>query len=320
MRVLSYHAGTIDVLDAIQSPQDEGFVWIDVEREEPADWSRQLAESIGVTIHEDHLSDTRNATHPSHYDGGAEDYDVLIFHGLGGNVGGLEANTMPVVFLIMQNALVTVRSTQNVSADNVARKHRERTLRLPTRPTGLLHQILDAMIDRFLALREPMTRQLEEWQRALLDPQDPFSDWMMLLAEKNRLRRLVGICEDQEQALVAFRGNAKIDFDEFLSVRFNDLIEHVQRVLSHAEHKQAEIDSLVQLHFSAVAHRTNEVMRVLTVLTAIFLPLTLIAGIFGMNFDYMPELKFRYGYFVVLSGMALSGVGLFVYFRRRNWL
>ena len=76
----------------------------------------------------------------------------------------------------------------------------------------------------------------------------------------------------------------------------------------------------MQVNFSAVAHRTNEVMRMLTVVSAIFLPLTLVAGIFGMNFEYMPELKWKYAYFVVLSVMVLAGCVLLWLFRRRRWL
>jgi len=73
------------------------------------------------------------------------------------------------------------------------------------------------------------------------------------------------------------------------------------------------------LHFSAVAHRTNEIMRVLTVLSAIFLPLGLVAGIFGMNFEYMPELKMHNAYFFALGGMVTLAVVLLIIFRVKRW-
>ncbi|HSH28987.1 MAG TPA: CorA family divalent cation transporter, partial [Thiohalobacter sp.] len=81
-----------------------------------------------------------------------------------------------------------------------------------------------------------------------------------------------------------------------------------------------EVEALVQLHFSAVAHRTNEIVRVLTVISAIFLPLTVIVGVFGMNFDYMPELAWRYSYFIVLGAMAALAIGLLALFRVKKWI
>lgn len=103
-------------------------------------------------------------------------------------------------------------------------------------------------------------------------------------------------------------------------MRFNDLVEHVQRVQKFAIDQKHEAEALVQMHFSAVAHRTNEIMRVLTVLSAIFLPLSFLAGIFGMNFEYMPELKIHYAYYFALGGMLSIAIALLVLFRKKRWI
>jgi magnesium transporter len=71
---------------------------------------------------------------------------------------------------------------------------------------------------------------------------------------------------------------------------------------------------------SVMSNRTNDVMRVLTVVTTIFIPLTFVVGVYGMNFDYMPELRWRHGYFIVIGAMAALGLGLMLYFRLRGWL
>ena len=110
------------------------------------------------------------------------------------------------------------------------------------------------------------------------------------------------------------------EFDDHMAVRYNDLVEHVQRVLKFSAYQKQESEALVQMHFSAVAHRTNEIMRILTLLSAIFLPLGLVAGIFGMNFEYMPELKMRYAYFFVLGGMVSLAAVLLILFRIKRWL
>jgi magnesium transporter len=80
------------------------------------------------------------------------------------------------------------------------------------------------------------------------------------------------------------------------------------------------IGGMVDLYLSSVSNRMNEVMKVLTIIATLFIPLTFIAGIYGMNFDYMPELDWRYGYPAVLAVMALVVVAMLYYFRRRDWL
>lgn len=100
----------------------------------------------------------------------------------------------------------------------------------------------------------------------------------------------------------------------------NGLAELCRCIIRFASDQQREVESLVQLHFSAVAHRTNEIIRVLTVLSAIFLPLTFIAGVFGMDFRYTPELGMRYADFITLGVMAAPALGLPQLFRYKRWL
>jgi len=206
-----------------------------------------------------------------------------------------------------------------VSVPAVARRLAERTSRIPRRPAGLLHLFLNAIIDRFLELRDPLARQMETWQDTLLDPMHPFDDWLELMRHKKDLRRLENLSEEQLDALRQWK-EAAGELDDSLAVRFTDLAEHVHRVMSHAVHLQSEIDSLVQIHFAAVSHRTNEVMRVLTVLTAVFLPLTLIVGIFGMNFENMPELKLPWAYYATLAAMVTVALLMLAWFRRKRWI
>ena len=127
------------------------------------------------------------------------------------------------------------------------------------------------------------------------------------------------VFEEQEEAIQFWREDTDIQIDDHLAVRLNDLIEHIRRVTRFTADQQHEVDSLINLHFSAVAHRTNEIMRVLTVLSAIFLPLSLVAGIFGMNFENMPELHYQNAYFFALGGMVFLAVGLLVVFKVKRW-
>jgi len=103
-------------------------------------------------------------------------------------------------------------------------------------------------------------------------------------------------------------------------VRSRDVLEHVERVLHHVQRLEQNAETAVQMHFNAQSHRTNEIMRTLTVLTAIFLPLNLIAGIFGMNFEFIPLLHRSNGFWLAMISMALTAGGLGLYFWRKRFL
>ncbi len=245
---------------------------------------------------------------------------MLIFRGLAPEIAEESFTSRPTTFFLFDRLLVTVRPPDSRSITAVKTRMLMNEGRIPQTPVGLLHIILNTMIDRFLAIREPLAQQLVDWSRDLLDPSHPFNDWLALMHHRSQLRVLELLCEGQEDAVSLWRENTDIAMSEHLSIRINDLVEHIRRVQNFATHQGTEVESLVQMHFSAVAHRTNEIVRVLTVLSAIFLPLTLVAGIFGMNFENMPELKLHYAYFVALGGMAGLAIGLLILFRVRHWI
>ena len=96
--------------------------------------------------------------------------------------------------------------------------------------------------------------------------------------------------------------------------------EHVERVLTHVRRLEQSAETAVQMHFSALGHRTNDIMRTLTALTAIFLPLNLIAGIFGMNFEFLPLIHLKAGFWWALGAMLVIALALGVVFWRKRYL
>lgn len=320
MKILKFSPDQKPVqLQELPELPETGYLWVDFEREESSDWADFVREKLGLSIYDQHVTDSLNVHHPSFFET-TPDYDTLVFLGLTSQSHAGDLSYHPTSFFLFPRVLITVRSQTSTSVERVRGLLLAGKRRIPQRPVGLLHMILSTMVDRFLALREPLTQQVETWQEHLLDPNNPFDDWMALIQQKSRLRKLEQLCESQLDTIITFCDDSHVEIDDSLSVRFNDLKEHIRRVQTQAQHLGADLESLVQIHFSAVAHRTNDIMRVLTVLTAIFLPLTFVAGIFGMNFENMPELKLPYAYFVVLALMALCAIGLTLFFRRKNWL
>jgi magnesium transporter len=109
-------------------------------------------------------------------------------------------------------------------------------------------------------------------------------------------------------------------FQDATRVYLRDLYDHTVRTIDTVETLRDLLASLLDLYVSNLTRRLNETMKVLTIIATIFLPLTLITSIYGMNFRFMPELAWRWGYFAVLAGMGVIGAAMLIYFRKRKWL
>nr|WP_237268640.1 CorA family divalent cation transporter [Thermococcus celer] len=123
--------------------------------------------------------------------------------------------------------------------------------------------------------------------------------------------------------LEAFR-KLELEGKEFFSEEtrnyVGELHDHVLEVLEVLEGQRELAGSLIELYYSTISMKTNDIIRILTVVSTIFIPLTFITGLYGMNFRYMPELYWRYGYPLVLITMLAIAVGMLAYFRRKGWL
>ncbi|GAB4212618.1 MAG: magnesium transporter CorA family protein [Rhodoferax sp.] len=201
---------------------------------------------------------------------------------------------------------------------------------VPSHPADLMLRMISQMVDGFLALRRSLSQQLEPWQTALLAPRGHVGNWGELLAVRQTLHTLDDVCDDQTSALQAWMAalastplaDAALDAQQRdgVQVRCRDVLEHIERVARHVRQLEHNVEAAVQIHFSMQSHRTNEIMRTLTALTAVFLPLNLVTGIFGMNFEFIPLLHQNNGFWWALGGMALTAGVLLTLFWRKRYL
>jgi magnesium transporter len=201
---------------------------------------------------------------------------------------------------------------------------------IPTSPPDLMLRVLNHMVDGFLALRRELTHQLDHWQVELLNPRTRFNNWAALLDARLSLHHLDEICEDQRAAVQDWIEALKTWPDtsdvaeqrerDLLHVRSRDVLEHIERVVHHVRRLEQSAETTVQMHFSVQGSRTNDIMRTLTVLTAIFLPLNLITGFFGMNFDALPLIHQQRGLWWAMGLMVLIAISLVMLFWRKRYL
>lgn len=297
----------------------QGFAWLDLAYEEVDQMQAEVERLTGVRILDVHILDVKNLAHPSSFDN-TDTYEIVIFRGLSPESNADEIVTRPMTFFNFDRLLVTVRAAESRSVAHIKARFVNVLGKMPQSPDDLMQRLLSAMVDHYLELRQPLAQRLDRWQRLLLDPRKPFRDWAKLLESRSQIRKLQNLSEEQHDAIQEWRDYRIADLSPAMHARFADIIEHIDRVHSHARTIESQAESAVQLYFAAMSHRTTEIMRLLTLITAIFMPLTLITGIFGMNFDFMPGLHKAYGFWLSVAGMAVVVIGMLTYFRFKRWL
>ena len=247
-------------------------------------------------------------------------------------------NTSPVGFAIFENILLTVHPVDCTVRDAYATRllaasadqSRGAGGRMPTSPPDLMLRIVNQMVDGYLDLRRELTRQLDHWQAELLAPNTRFNNWVSLLEARLSLNGLDEVCEDQRTALQDWIAAVESWPEattpalqrehDLLKVRSRDVLEHIERVVRHVRRLEQSTETTVQMHFNAQGSRTNEIMRTLTALTAVFLPLNLITGFFGMNFEFLPLIHREAGLWWAISTMAVVSLAFIVVFWRKRYL
>jgi Mg2+ and Co2+ transporter CorA len=343
-----------------QQAPTKGFLWIYLEREKldaelPA--LQRAAQSLGGSPLLDlHLKDLGNRSHPSRYDY-TSIYDLVIFRRLASDaevnveVGEVEAaknkalgafgriRTRAVGFVVFDRLLITVHPEGCFAARSFIERYLQDAVqaealsaaarsRLPTSSADLMLRMLNLVVDSYLDLRKELSAELDRWQQALLAPSTGEADWAALMTARNALHMLQDLCEEQNDAMQEWLDGQReqpppwmtqAERDSLLA-RARDVVEHIQRVLHHVNRMEQSAETAVQIHFSAVGNRTNDIMRTLTALTAIFLPLNLIAGIFGMNFELLPLTHQATGFWWTLGAMGAIALALGVVFWRKRYL
>ena len=201
---------------------------------------------------------------------------------------------------------------------------------VPSSPADMMLRIVSQMVDSYLDLRRELSRQLDHWQAELLSPRTRFNRWDALLQARLALHQIEALCDDQRTAIQAWteslnnwRISPESDAEhehELLKIRSRNVLEHIDRVVQHVRRLEHNTETSVQMHFSVQSNRTNDTMRTLTALTAIFLPLNLIAGIFGMNFEFMPWLHRTSGFWWTMGGMVTIALVMGLVFWRKRYI
>jgi magnesium transporter len=250
------------------------------------------------------------------------DYFYFIVHGMrAGETSPTNFVTKELDGYLGPNYVVTFHIERFRSIKNVKQQLRSSTFACQRGAAYLLHQILDQLVDMYMPLLDDYDDAINDLEERVLNLKRSNTTLLEEIMDLRRgVARLKRISHRQLEVLYRMSHGEFTQIPDNILPFFRDVHDHLMRISDLAENYRDLVGGLFEIHFAVIGNKTNEIMKTLAIVSAIILPLTLIAGIYGMNFENMPELHSRYGYFATLAVMFVITVILLIYFWRRGWM
>jgi magnesium transporter len=302
----------------LQFKDKESITWVNIE----GLVNIELIKAIGETfkIHPLVLEDILN-THqrPKHEDYGS--YQYIVLKGI--SVGNADSSVVmyeQISILLLKNFVFTFKEKRDDLFSSIEKRIENSSSRIRRFGSDYLtYAILDCIVDQNFTLLEALDERIDlVEEQLLLNPsietvssiQGIKRELIYIRRAISPLRELIGDILRNESPLIHTK----------TQIYFRDVYDHVLRITETLELQRDMVYSLLDMYQTTISNKMNEIMKVLTVFASIFIPLTFIAGVYGMNFEYMPELKWKFAYPALWLVFIIVSVGLLIYFRRKKWL
>lgn len=292
------------------------WIWADFDREDLLSERKLLTETFGA--HSLVIDDAQRERHPPKLEAFDEHFFLLV-NGLDATTTDIDFNSIPIAFFVSERFLVTRHQQESISIDSVWSEMGKGELDMSRGPAHVTYRILRRATDRYTTLVEGLQRGLDIMEDEMFEnPRDALLE--DLIGYGRNLKRLWRIFNYHQGIFARLTRKDHPFIGKQERHEFIDVFEHTERLTSLTSLYKELSDDLMNGYISVASHRLNQIMKVLTVVTVIFLPLTLLVGIYGMNFENIPELKVENAYFIFLGVMASIIVGLLLLFRKMRWL
>jgi magnesium transporter len=303
--------------ECFQFKRKPSVTWINVDGVHDVDVIEKIGECYD--IHPLVLEDVLNTDQRPKM----EDYDKYLFFVLKMlymDDKNHQIQSEQVSLILGQNYVISFQETVGDVFDNVRERIRKGKGRI--RKMGadyLTYSLIDAIIDNYFTILENIGEKVENIEQDVISNPKPeiLQQIYNLKREMIYLRKSVWPLREVINGLM--REESKI-IKKSTHIYLRDLYDHTIQVIDTIETFRDMISGMLDIYMSSVSNKMNEVMKVLTIFAAIFIPLTFVAGIYGMNFQNMPELGWQYGYFAALVVMLLVGITLLGFFKHKKWL
>jgi magnesium transporter len=296
---------------------EKGLLWVNMEK--PTAEEEALLSEVFHFHHlaiEDCISQGHHLPKIDDY----RDYLFIITHGISHGSPQTQLRTSELHMFLGRNYVVTVHWAQLRGVASVRERCHEDMSLLERGSDFLTYTILDAQVDDFMPVLDRLSERISEIENeALQNPTQKVS--ARILHFKRDVSTLKRIAAPQLEITNRLSRKEFSIINEPMLIYFRDIYDHLARVENLTESLMNLGEGVLNTYLATVSTRQNEVMKVLSIVASIFLPLTLLASIYGMNFRNMPELQWHYGYYGIWAVMVVIGAGLFTYFKiKRKWL
>lgn len=287
----------------------------------------QLLEKIGTffNIHPLVLEDVANTTQRSKIEA-YDQYLFIVIKSLINTTPTVSVDIEQISILLMNNIMISFQESNRPIFSGIRDRLKINGSRIRNNGVDYLaYSLVDNLIDHYFTIINDFTLRIEEVEDEVLD--DPTKETLQEIQNLRRelinVRKVIWPLRDTLNSL--YRDESQFVSHE-IKIYIRDVFDHCLHLIDMVENHRDMLMSLTDSYMSGVSNRMNEVMKVLTIIATIFMPLSFIAGLYGMNFDTsispynMPELKFYYGYPMAIGLMVLIAIAMLIYFRKKNWL
>lgn len=294
----------------------QGITWINIDGLQDVKLFEDIGELFG--LHPLVLEDILNTDQrPKMQDYGDYIYIVLKnFHGQ--DNGNLLSEQVSII--LGMNFILSFREKESGLFEPIREKIRNNKGRIRKEGADYLaHAIIDNIVDNYFVVLENLEEKIEYLEDDLVKRTTPSTlqaihilkrELILLRKSLWPLREAVNALERSDSPLI----------NKSTGIYFKDIYDHIIAVIDTMETFRDMLSGMLDIYLSSISNKLNEVMKVLTIIATIFMPLTFLAGVYGMNFKYMPELGFRWGYFGVLGIMLVVALLMLMYFKKKKWL
>ena len=226
-----------------------------------------------------------------------------------------------VSFVLGKNYVLSFQESEGDVFDSVRDRIRQAKGRVRNMQSDyLLYILIDAIVDHYFNVIEILGDKIEDFETAIFSGNIDDGVSQKIQNLKREILRVRRAIFPLREVISRIEKNENKLIQKKTITYYRDIYDHLIQVSENIDIYREMIWSLMDMYMTTISNKMNEVMKVLTIMASIFIPLTFIAGIYGMNFEYIPELQYKYSYFILWGVMIVMFIGMLIYFKRRKWL
>lgn len=308
---------TIDDVDKFVPPiKDDENLWVDLLSADKNQEKVLLEKSFKISPLA--INDAQRNRHPPKFES-FKDYKFLLIKAFDAGTKDIDFKILHISFFISKNYLLTVHNGVSPSIESIWKQLATGELKNISDPYSLLYAILKKIIARYTKVILNLEARLDEIENMMVaKPTDALLSELIRYSTKTQY--LYRIFNNQDIVIKEMLNADKNLEENDLKHKYKDIQEHMERLAGLSGLLNEVTKNLIDGYISVTGHRLNNIMKTLTIVALIFMPVTFVAGIYGMNFEHMPELAYKNAYFIVLGVMGFMAVGLLVLFKKLKWL